>query len=560
MKGVFAPATPKQAPLNRNQRRQNKHKLAKANAGPSPQDIAQLTHLLQGEMFDACIKRARQMTTRWPAHPLAWVVLGICQNATRDYSSAEQTLQKALLLVPENPDANNSLGQALQAQGKLHAAEQSYSKALSLKPDHIEARCNLAQTFWDNDQLLNAKAQFEKVLAQNPDLAQPHLAQPRIDMARLALAHVHKELGDFKTAQEHYRALLASPDCWSAARFQLTSLKKFQPGDQDLPPVLEALERDDITDTDRIHLSFAAGKAFNDIGTDPDATFAHYRTGNQLKRAQIKFRIEQEEKNLATIARHFNTGEQLTEPANETQTPTPVFIIGMPRSGTTLVEQILASHKAVIAGGERKDLERAAKAFDATQSQIFPDWASQLDAKQVKFIADEYWQSHFAADAPAKCFTDKMPSNFKFLGLINTVLPQAKIIHLQRNPVDTCLSCYFQLFAEGSLFSYDLSDLGRYYQAYQKLMSFWQQALPAGTILNVVYEDIIRDPKANIRQMLSYLDLDWDENCLNFHQTKRPVRTASSAQVRQPLYASSVNRWKPFEPHLRPLLDALGSD
>ncbi len=237
----------------------------------------------------------------------------------------------------------------------------------------------------------------------------------------------------------------------------------------------------------------------------------------------------------------------------------PVFIVGMPRSGTTLVEQMLASHPAVFGAGERLELLHAIERLGAGRlgGVPFPEAAWTMSADELRRLGSEYVAALRSLAPSAARITDKMPSNFRFVGLIRLILPNARIIHVSRDPVDTCLSCFSKLFSGEQSFTYDLAELGRVYRAYQRLMAHWRATLPEGAMLEVSYEALVQDFAAEVRRIVAYCGLPWEETCLKFYETRRPVHTASMTQVRQPIYASSVGRWRPDRALIRPLLEAL---
>jgi len=236
----------------------------------------------------------------------------------------------------------------------------------------------------------------------------------------------------------------------------------------------------------------------------------------------------------------------------------PIFVLGMPRSGTTLTEQIIASHPDVYGAGELPDLLRIAHRKTDPKTTSFPDNLRYLDRSTLTAWGTEYIGGLIQRAPQAKHITDKMPANFLAVPLIHLMLPNAKIIHVNRNPVDTCLSCFMRLFRRKQEHTYDLAELGRYYVDYSRLMDHWRNILPAGSFLDINYEDIVADQEGQARRLLDYCGLEWNEACLDFHKTKRQVRTASVTQVRQPIYTTSVERWRPYEKFLGPLLDQLG--
>ncbi len=544
MTALFAYNQPPQAPANRAERRKSEAQ----GTAPGPKDIAQLTELLRQQQFAEGGAAAERFAKRWPGHPLGWTVLGMCLTALGAFREAEPALRKALPLAPKNAAVANCLGVVLKAVGKPREACEVLSQAVASDPGLVDARFNLAQSLRDLDRHDEALTALRLVLEQTP----------QNDAARMAYAHALKENGDLAGAEAEYRALLSRESHRAEAYFHLSGVKNFTRGDVDLKNILALLNRKPEKPNDRIHLNFAAGKAFQDLNDDPDTAFAHFQTANSLKRATVRYDVSQDVGHMTKIAEHCTDVECLLPvPGAEDTSPTPIFIVGMPRSGTTLVEQILASHPDVSPGGERKDLERSAKAFEDRTGARFPHWGGFLTEAEASELRRQYLDGLREADSQARWITDKMPSNIKLLSIVAQTLPRAKIIHMRRDPLDTCFSCYTQLFTEGNAFTYDLIDLAAYYNAYNKLADHWQTVLPADLMLNVDYERLTAEPEDTIRDILRFCGLTWDPACLTFHTANRPVKTASAAQVRRPLYRSSVGRWEPYRNHLAPLIDGL---
>jgi hypothetical protein len=309
-----------------------------------------------------------------------------------------------------------------------------------------------------------------------------------------------------------------------------------------------------------MHLDFALGKAYADL-KDHRRSFEHLLAGNAAKRATIGYderaafalfdRIE------ATFTRELMQAKAGgCDPSNM-----PIFIIGMPRSGTTLVEQIIANHPAVYGAGELQTFNNVLLTVRGPDgnSVPYPDFVPALDTDALRLIGAAYLAEVRKLAPGGKRITDKMPSNYYFAGLIKLALPNASIIHTLRDPVDTCISCFSKLFSAEQNHTYDLGELGRYYKRYERLMAHWRRVLPAGSILEVRYEDVVADLEKEGRRIVAHCGLSWHDDCLSFHKTDRPVRTASATQVRQPIYNSAVGRWRVYEQHLGPLLDALGA-
>ncbi len=310
--------------------------------------------------------------------------------------------------------------------------------------------------------------------------------------------------------------------------------------------------------TNGCSFTFALSKAFDDLG-DYDRAFAHLLKGNSLKRREVKYDEPGYEQTFREIAEAFDAKlfERLANAGDPSSVP--IFVLGLPRSGTTLVEQILASHPQVYGAGELKNLHRIANSVPGPDGRPvpYPACVSLLDADALRRLGQAYLASLPSVPEGKTRITDKTPSKFAYVGLIRLILPNAKIIHTMRDSVDTCLSCFSKLFSSGQEFTYDLAELGCYYRWYHELMDHWRSMLPAGAMLDVAYEDIVEDLPRQARRLTDYCDLPWDDACLNFHETKRSISTASNVQVRRPLYRTSLGRWRRYESHLGPLLAEL---
>jgi hypothetical protein len=316
-----------------------------------------------------------------------------------------------------------------------------------------------------------------------------------------------------------------------------------------------------LPEEDCRQLLFALGKALADLGQH-ERSFGYLVEGNALKRQQIGYDEAKVLGEFARIAAVF--GPELMEKRRGLGHPSavPVFILGMPRSGTTLVEQILASHPKVFGAGELLDFERAVTGLSGADGDRtpFPELVPLLSGDQLRQLGTRYLAALTPAAPAAARITDKMPLNFLFAGLIHLALPYAHIIHTSRDPVDTCFSCFSTLFTGNHRVAYELGELGRYYRAYERLMEHWRSVLPNDVMLEVRYEDVVVDLDRQARRIVAHCGLEWEDACLSYYETRRPVRTASVAQVRQPIYSSSVGRWQPYRHLLRPLLEALSVD
>ena len=393
-------------------------------------------------------------------------------------------------------------------------------------------------------------ASYARALAINPNYAEAHNN----------LGSVLKDQGKFDEAAAHYdQAILLRPD-HAEAHYYRTDLKTFRAGDADLA-VLEALAADpnSLPPDKMVYIHFALGKALEDVGDYPRA-FEHLLQGNALKRREVNYDEAARQQDVPAHRRRCSTPACWTA-CRRRAIPRQFrsSSLGMPRSGSTLVEQILASHPQVHAAGELMNLDRVVRAvFEADGPPIpFPAWLRELDADGLRRLARAYLASLPTLPDGKTRITDKLPANFVRVGLIRLILPNARIIHTMRDPMDTCVSCFSKLFTDIP-FSYDLAELGRYYRGYHKLMAHWRSVLPAGAMLDVSYEEVIDDLEQQARRLIDYCGLPWDDRCLSFHKASRPVTTSSNVQVRQPLYRGSLGRWRRYEAYLRPLLAEIG--
>ena len=480
----------------------------------------------------------------------AHLQLGNALHALRRYEEAIARYQQALAITPDDADAHNNLGLALQALKRFREAIAHHQKALAIRPDLPAAHNNLGTALQALNRHDEAIAQYRKAIASGPASATRH--------ANLGLAL--QEIGHLDDACRAYeKAIELAPRTGRFYR-NLADCRRFTAADP-LLGQMEELARDggSLPEEGRRQLLFALGKAFADLGQHERA-FAYLIEGNALKRQQIGY---DEAKVLGEFARIeavfsrelMDRGRGLGHPSS-----VPVFILGMPRSGTTLVEQILASHPKVFGAGELSDFERAVAAVNEPDGarESFPEVFSRLSGERLRQLGARYLEAITPIAPAAERITDKMPLNFLFAGLIHLALPNARIVHTRRDPVDTCLSCFATLFTGEHRIAYELGELGRYYRAYARLMEHWRSVLPSRVMLEVQYEDVVADLDLQARRIVAFCGLEWDDACLSYYRTRRPVRTASVAQVRQPIYRSSVGRARAYGRLLHPLLEALG--
>ncbi|MGY3452440.1 sulfotransferase [Bradyrhizobium sp. USDA 4353] len=499
---------------------------------------------------DAAIRTYQQALAVSPHLAEAHYNLGNLHLEMNGWPVAIFHYERAIAERPDFPEAYNNLANALQSRGRSDEALACYSEALRRRPDYAAAHRNRADTLRNIKRFEEAIASYRTALTHDP----------RDAVTINHLAGVLMILGRLDEAARAYESALAINPRNVGVHLNYSVVKPFTVDDQRWAPLLElAANSETLSEDARIALHFTLGRAYADI-KDGERSLLHLNAGNGLERRRINYDENQTLRQIERIRAVFSKETLQARAGHGDPSEAPVFIIGMPRSGTSLVEQILASHPAVHGAGEVNYFAAAAALFTDRARGEFPEMLAKLADADFATLAKAYLE-RFADQPPdAKCIVDKMPSNFLFAGLIHLALPNARIIHVRRNPIDTCLSCYTQLFAEPQPFAYDLAELGRYFRAYEGLMSHWRAVLPQGVMLEVSYEDVVRDFEPHARRIVAHCGLDWNDACLSFHENQRPVNTASLVQVRKPLFSGSVGRWRMYGDRLKPLLDALGSE
>jgi tetratricopeptide (TPR) repeat protein len=478
---------------------------------------------------------------------------GLTLHELKRFEEALASYDRALTARLDYAEALYNRGLILHELKQFEEALASYDRALTVRPAYAQAFYNRGNTLHELKRFEEALASYDRALTVRPAYAQ---AENKLGMTLVELGH----LSEARAALE--QAVELAP-CKVQYRFDLGNITRFVAGDPHLA-ALEKLAADNATLSigDRIQLHFTLGKAYEDVGRHAEA-FSQWLDGNALKRQQIMYNEAATLGGLDSVPAAFTSDLIRTWQNVGNPSPVPVFIVGMARSGSTLVEQILASHPQVFGGGERKHFpfDGAVKGSKTKfgSAAAYPELVSDMTDEDFRDLGARYLAEIERLAPESIHITDKTLGNFMFAGLIHLALPNAPIIHTVRDPVDTCLSCFSKLFIEGQYHhTYDLAELGRYYRHYQALMLHWHHVLPAGRILDVRYEDVVADLEGQARRVVAHCGLDWDPRCLAFHQTPRSILTASAAQVRQPIYSSAVGRWRVHEETLQPLLMELG--
>jgi tetratricopeptide (TPR) repeat protein len=571
----------------------------------------------RGEFHDAAA-HYRQAISFAPNYAEAHSNLGNALRAQKKYDDALLAYQHARQLRPDYAEAINNMGTALRDMGREAEAEAAYRQALTIRPDDPGALNNLALALKDGGRFDEASAVLDRSLSVDPNNVKTltYLALLRIDQKRIvdaemaaqralmlapddpeaintmglvryeqqnlddaltcfrrsialkpdfadghnSIGNLLKERGELAGACEAYERAIALDPSEVAYYVNFVDARKFVADD----PYLAAMEaiartRHPLTDTAQYQLNFSLAKAYDDIGRHDDA-FACMLRANTVKRGRIAYDEAHTLGLFDRIRSAFDRRLFEANPGGGCHSSLPVFVIGMPRSGTTLIEQILASHPAIHGAGELSDFDQLARQMCDAGGKAFriPEDAGILRPGDLLKLGEAYVAGLQRLARRAERITDKMPANFLYAGLIHLALPRARIIHVLREPRDTCLSCYSKLFTAEQNFTYDLGELGRYYRKYAELMMHWRDVLPEGRMLEIRYDDVIADLEGSARRLVDHCGLDWDPRCIAFHEARRPVRTASAAQVRRPIYRTSLGRWRAYETHLAPLLVELG--
>lgn len=469
--------------------------------------------------------------------------LGSALNKLTHFTEAERYLRQAIEIRPEFAEAHCNLGIVLRESGETAEAEVCLRRALKLKPNYMDARIQLGITLLSLGRLREARARFEKVLK----------TAPRHADTLFLMGHIAKLEGRFEEAEARFNRVLEidpkMPAAWSA----LAGTRKMTSADAAWLAGAEGIAASGISPVEEADVRFAIGKYYDDVN-DFEQAFHHYQRANQLLKTTADPYVRDARARFVDDMIRVYTPEAISQVKGGASTSMkPVFVVGMPRSGTSLMEQIIASHPSAKGAGELEFWSQVARDREAEIN------AGPLGESTRHKLAEAYLRVLEAKGGEALRIVDKAPANSDYVGVIHSVFPNARIIYMRRDPIDTCLSCHFQHFSVALNFTMDLSDLAHYFLQHERLMAHWRTVLPPGSILEVPYEELVGDQEAWTRKILDFLGLEWDERCLDFHKTKRQVVTASTWQVRQKIYKDSVHRWRHYEKSIGPLLDLKSS-
>jgi predicted Zn-dependent protease len=489
------------------------------------------------------------------AHPTdvaALRMLAEVAGRLRRYKDAQELLERCLELAPSFDAARHNYAIVLNRQAKQKEALPQVERLLAKdprNPGYLNLKAAIRANLGDSADSIKI---YETVLAEHP-------RQPKVWMS---YGHCLKTAGRQEDSVAAYRRAIAMEPTLGEAYWSLANLKTFRFSEADRHAIIKALERTDVTDDDRLHFEFALGKALEDAESYEES-FAHYAKGNAVRRKQHPYSADQETRYVSRYKAQYTAEFFAERKSAGAQSRAPIFIVGLPRSGSTLLEQILASHPLVEGTMELPDLPQIARELagrdEVEHEAPFFDAVAALEPAELTALGERYLEStRIYRKTEAPFFIDKMPNNWLYVGLIHLILPDAGIIDARRHPLGCCFSAFKQQFARGQSFSYDLTDLGRYYRDYVDLMAHVDRVLP-GRVHRVFYESMIEDTESEVRRLLEYCALPFEEQCLKFYENERSVRTASSEQVRRPIFREGMDHWRHYEPWLGPLKQTLGA-
>ena len=513
----------------------------------SPPEAGWRAALVEGERLQRSGRLAeaeaiyRRVLAESPGHPDALGLLASIAQAVGRHADAVRLLEQACVARPLDPNLLIRLGFSLEAQERWEEALEAYERAAEAGSRFPEVYNNLGNVLHVQGRIDAAIEAYRRALALRPDYAD----------AQVHLGHVLKMAGDLAGAERAYRRVLSlAPERLETYRLLVYVRRYGRADDPDIAAMRAHLSRPGLSPVDAMHLHFALGKALHDLGCSEEA-FGHWRRANGLIRASYAYDISEEVGLVERIRSVFGPGFANSRAPAGRADVRPIFIVGLPRSGSTLVEQILASHPDVAGAGEVIELRRAIEGAGRFPAE------GGYDAGAIRGMADEYLQRmRFYNYEGRPRQSDKALFNFLYIGMIRLLFPNAAVIACWRNPLDTCLSCYRHYFPEIRRFVYDLEELGRFYGLFAELMAHWRETLP-GFVHELRHEDLVEDPAGEIRRLLDFCGLDWNEGCLRFHESRRAAKTTSATQIRQPINRSGMGQWRRYAAHLGPLVKGL---
>ena len=554
-------------------------------------------NLINSGQIKQAIGSINPLIQKYPNAPILYNLSGICFNSISNFEDAIKMFSEATKLNSNYSEAFYNLGSVQKKIGRFQDAIASYKRAIQITPNYLDAHNNLGNIYKDLGLFNEAIESYEWAISYGPNYAIAHInlasiyssydlekalhsyqkaisIEPNFPEAHYSLGTVYSSLGQKDESMKSYeKALKIKPD-YAEAHNALSTIKKYIKNDPQIKYMKTLLKRPNLILPDKVSLNFALAKVSEDLGNHKDF-FKYLNEGNRLNKEKLNYSIESDLEGISNIRNIFVNSKASAPRSNlKKRRPRPIFIVGMPRSGTSLVEQIISSHEEVYGAGELDFLSRGiikeiqtelygAGELDFLSKNIFKEIKTahikKIDSKAFhEKITDNYFDSLSSLNISEDIFTDKMPLNFRFVGFILSAFPDAKIVHLIRDPVATCWSIYKHYFtSNGNGYASNFDDLASYFLMYKDLMDFWHKTFPIN-IYDISYEDLTLNQEKETRKLIDYCGLSWDDRCLDFHNNTRAVHTSSGFQVREKMYQGSSEAWKNYEKYLEPLISKLG--
>ena len=546
---------------------------------PSQEELDEVMKLYSSSQIKEALTILKSLIIKYPNNALLYNISGACLNEISETESAIINFKKAITINSDYSEAHYNLGVVYQKISQSNQALEYYQKAISFQHAYPTAHNNSGIIHLENEEISSAIKSFEWATAYNPNYSQAYnnlgSALQKINQFEKAKTEFEKAIAldpNYAQAYENLgivseiinlpnesinsfeNALRINPHLTNCYR-NLSKLKTFKEKDPQIAQMQSLYSKSDLKILDKINLSFALAKVYEDLD-DQDNFFKFLNEGNELRKLALNYQIDQSQKFHSAILNLFKSPQPVVNSSiDKLSNKRPIFIVGMPRSGTSLVEQIISSHHDVYGAGELLTLR---KSVEPLLSRHFENDKSKITKKEMLSIREQYIDSLLSFNFSEKIATDKMPVNFRLIGFILSAIPEAKIIHLKRDARAVCWSNYKHYFSAGNGFSFSQEDLVKFYGLYSEMMGFWHKLFP-NKIYDINYEELTKNQIKETQKLLNYCDLDWDENCLNFHKNTRGVVTASSSQIRQEMYQGSSKAWKKYESYLQPLIEGLKS-
>ena len=503
--------------------------------------IKTLLNLFNANNYDLVILKSKRLIKEFPEYVILYNFLGSAYQNVGKFNQAENIFIKGIKMDPGNITIMNNLANVYKNNGKVKLSEELFEKIIKKKPDYVNAYVNYGNLKRDSNDFELAISLYNQALKIND----------KLPVIYYSLALAYQGLGKFDLAIEYAEKTLLIEPKFTQADMLISQSTKYNFKNKHFKSMEHKIKNLELNDNQKINLLFALAKANEDLNKI-STSFDHLYLGNKIKRRSLNYNINEEILFFEDLKKIFNNFDFSKNSKDDILYKNLVFILGMPRSGTSLVEQIISSHSNVFGAGELPQLSKIVNQELMTNNvlskeKIYELFNNESFANQLRSEYYEYVKRFNNSEA---FITDKAPLNFRWIGLIRLLFPESKIIHCSINPKDNCLSLYKNFFEGGLNFSYDQNELVSYYKQYSSLMDFWNNLIP-NKIFEAKYEEIIKNPEKEIKQIIDFCDLPWEDGCLSFHKNKNPIKTMSTAQARQPIYKSSMNSFEKFSPYLK---------